>query len=182
MTFVARGSRALVGMIHLPPLPGSTTYAGQPFAQIVELAVRDAHALRGAGFLAGIIQNSHDLPFTATAQPETIAFLAAVGWEIRREMDWPLGVNILKNDAPGALAVAAAVGAAFVRLKVYVGAMLGAEGIITPSAEDALGLANASAAIPRSGRTCSIARASRWLHSRWSNSQNGPRSSVGRRQ
>lgn len=138
MTFVARGSRALVGMIHLPPLPGSTTYTGQPFDQIVELGLRDAQALRGAGFVAGIVQNSHDLPFTATAQPETIAFLSAVGWEIRRELDWPLGVNILKNDAPSALAVAAAVSAEYVRLKVYVGAMLGAEGLIPPSAADAL--------------------------------------------
>ena len=47
-------------------------------------------------------------------------------------------MNILKNDAPGALAVAAAVGADFVRLKVYVGAVLGAEGVLAPSAVDAL--------------------------------------------
>lgn len=62
MTFVARGSRALVGMIHLPPLPGSTNYMGQPFDQIVEQAVHDARALHAAGFRAGIIQNTHDLP------------------------------------------------------------------------------------------------------------------------
>jgi len=138
MTLFARGSRALVGMIHLPPLPGSTNYMGQPFGKIVEQAVRDARALHSAGFRAGIIQNTHDLPYTATAPPETVAFLSAVGWEIRREMDWPIGVNILKNDAPGALAVAAAVGAEFVRLKVYVGAVLGAEGVLAPSAADAL--------------------------------------------
>jgi len=138
VTFVARGSRALVGMIHLPPLPGATNYMGQPFDQIVEQAVCDARALHAAGFTAGIIQNTHDLPFTATAPPETVAFLSVVGWEIRRELDWPIGVNILKNDAPGALAVAAAVGAKFVRLKVYVGAVLGAEGVLAPSAADAL--------------------------------------------
>src|SRR5260370_25720277 len=138
MTLFARGSRALVGMIHLPPLPGSTNHMGQPFGKIVEQAVRDARALHSAGFRAGIIQNTHDLPCTATAPPETVAFLSTVGWEIRREMDWPIGVNILKNDAPGALAVAAAVGAEFVRLKVYVGAVLGAEGVLAPSAADAL--------------------------------------------
>jgi membrane complex biogenesis BtpA family protein len=138
MTFVVRGSRALVGMIHLPPLPGSTNYMGQPFDQIVEQAVHDARALHAAGFRAGIIQNTHDLPVTATAPPETVAFLSVVGWQIRREMKWPIGVNILKNDAPGALAVAAAVGAEFVRLKVYVGAVLGAEGVLAPSSADAL--------------------------------------------
>jgi membrane complex biogenesis BtpA family protein len=125
-------------MIHLPPLPGSANYMGQPFEQIVELAVNDARALHAAGFRAGIIQNTHDLPFTATAPPETVAFLSVVGWQIRRGLDWPIGINILKNDAPGALAVAAAVGAAFVRLKVYVGAVLGAEGVLAPSAADAL--------------------------------------------
>ena len=138
MTFVARGSRALIGMIHLPPLPGSTNYMGQPFDQIVEQALRDARALHAAGFRAAIVQNTHDLPFTATAPPETVAFLSVVGWQIRRELNWPIGVNILKNDAPGALAVAAAVGADFVRLKVYVGAVLGAEGVLAPSAADAL--------------------------------------------
>jgi membrane complex biogenesis BtpA family protein len=125
-------------MIHLPPLPGSTGYQGQPFEQIVDVAVRDARALRDGGFNAGMIQNTHDLPFTSTAPPETIAFLSAVGWEIRRELDFPLGVNILKNDAPSALAVAAAIGAAFVRLKVYVGAMLGAEGVLEAAAPIAL--------------------------------------------
>ena len=138
MPFVTVGSRALVGMIHLPPLPGSVGYGGQPFDQIVEQAVRDARALQNAGFQAAILQNTHDLPFTASAQPETIAFLSAVGWELRREVELPLGVNVLKNDAEAALAVAAATAAAFVRLKVYVGAMVGAEGILEPAAPVAL--------------------------------------------
>ena len=132
------GAKALVGMVHLPPLPGSAGYMGQPFEQIVELAVRDARALHDAGFRAAIIQNTHDMPATADAAPETIAFLAAVGWEIRRTLDLAVGVNVLKNDAAGALAVAAAIGAPFVRLKVYVGAMLGAEGVLEPAAPTAL--------------------------------------------
>ena len=125
-------------MIHLPPLPGSIGYTGRPFADIVDQALGDARVLHAAGFHAGMIQNSHDLPFTATVLPEAIAFLTAVGWEIRRELDFPLGVNLLKNDAAAALAVAAAIGASFVRLKVYVGAVLGAEGVLAPSAAHAL--------------------------------------------
>src|SRR5262245_40599385 len=125
--FVRRESKALVGMIHLPPLPGSIGYQGQPFDQIVEQALRDARVLHESGFQATIIQNTHDVPFTATAPPETVAFLSAIGWAVRHELDLPLGVNVLKNDAESALAIAAAVGAVFVRLKVYVGAMLGAE-------------------------------------------------------
>jgi len=58
-------------MIHLPPLPGSTNYMGQSFDRIIEQAVDDARALHTAGFRAGIIQNTHDLPFSAIAPPET---------------------------------------------------------------------------------------------------------------
>jgi membrane complex biogenesis BtpA family protein len=125
-------------MVHLPPLPGSTNYDGRPFEEIVEVAVADACALAGAGFDAAILQNTHDLPATATAPVETVAFLSAIGREIRRATQMPLGVNVLKNDAEGGLAVAAAIGALFVRLKVYVGAAVGAEGVLAPSAPAAL--------------------------------------------
>jgi membrane complex biogenesis BtpA family protein len=133
-----RDRKALVGMIHLPPLPGSTNYAGQPLESIVHGAIADACALAEAGFHAAILQNTHDLPATATAPVETVAFLSAIGRELRHAVQMDLGVNVLKNDAEGGLAVAAAVGAPFVRLKVYVGAAVGAEGLLTPSAPAAL--------------------------------------------
>jgi membrane complex biogenesis BtpA family protein len=104
----------------------------------VQAAVADARALAEAGFDAAILQNTHDLPATATAPVETVAFLSAIGRELRHAVPLALGVNILKNDAEGGLAVAAAIGAPFVRLKVYVGAAVGAEGLLTPSAPAAL--------------------------------------------
>src|SRR5262249_20801892 len=108
--------KALVGMIHLPPLPGSANYAGQSLESIDQSGVADAHALAEAGFDAAILQNTHDLPATATAPIETVAFLSAIGRELRHAVPIALGVNILKNDAEGGLAVAAAIGALFVRL------------------------------------------------------------------
>jgi len=130
--------KALVGMIHLPPLPGSANYDGRPLEVILQAAIGDACALAEAGFDAAILQNTHDLPATATAPVETVAFLSAIGRELRHAAPIALGVNILKNDAEGGLAVAAAIGAPFVRLKVYVGAALGAEGLLMPSAAAAL--------------------------------------------
>lgn len=137
---VLRERNALIGMIHLPPLPGSTNYDGKSLDSIVHGAVADARALCEAGFDAAILQNTHDLPATATAPIETVAFLAAIGRELRHEVvsHLALGVNVLKNDAEGGLAVAAAIGALFVRLKVYVGAAVGAEGLLAPSAPAAL--------------------------------------------
>src|SRR5689334_6524663 len=110
--------KALVGMIHLPPLPGSANYDGRPLESIVQGAVADACALAEAGFDGAILQNTHDLPATATAPIETVAFLSAIGREVRHAVRITLGVNVLKNDAEGGLAVAAATGALFVRLKV----------------------------------------------------------------
>jgi membrane complex biogenesis BtpA family protein len=133
-----RERKALVGMIHLPPLPGSANYDGQPLESIVQVAVADACALAEAGFDAAILQNTHDLPATASAPVETVAFLSAIGREVRHAVQMALGVNVLKNDAEGGLAVAAAVGAPFVRLKVYVGAAVGAEGLLISSAPAAL--------------------------------------------
>jgi uncharacterized protein len=133
-----RNRKALVGMIHLPALPGSANYDGQPLESIVQAAVADACALTEAGFDAAILQNTHDLPATATAPVETVAFLSAIGREVRHAVQMALGVNVLKNDAEAGLAVAAAVGAPFVRLKVYVGAAVGAEGLLAPSAPAAL--------------------------------------------
>jgi uncharacterized protein len=133
-----RDRKRLVGMIHLPPLPGSATHDGQPFDAIVRAAIADACALAEAGFDAAILQNTHDLPATPTAPIETVAFLAAIGRELRRAVQMPLGINVLKNDAEGGLAVAAATDALFVRLKVYVGSAVGAEGLLTPSAPAAL--------------------------------------------
>lgn len=125
-------------MVHLPALPGAANYAGEPFEGILDLAMKDARALAAAGFDAAIIQNTHDLPATVTAPVETVAFLTAVGRAIREAVSLPLGVNVLKNDPESALAVAAAIGAPFIRLKVFVGAALGAEGVLEPSAPAAL--------------------------------------------
>lgn len=136
--FLKAGQKALIGMVHLPALPGSTTYDGTPFEQVVEGAVADARALAHAGFDAVMIQNTHDLPSSAVAPVETAAFLTVVGREIRRQVGVPLAVNVLKNDAASALAVAAATGAAFVRVKVYVGAVVDAEGVIEAAASAAL--------------------------------------------
>lgn len=66
---------------------------------------------------------------TAAASAETVARMAALARLVRAEFPrLRLGVILQAHDAEAPLAVAAAAGACFVRLKVYVGAVLGAEG------------------------------------------------------
>jgi uncharacterized protein len=132
---INRLSKPLVAMIHLPPLPGAGNYEGAPVRGIVDRAVREARLLSDAGFDALLIQNTHDRPSSVVAPAETLTAMTAVAEALSGAVSCPLGINIHKNDGPGAVAVAHAVGAAFVRVKVLVGATLGPEGMIQGNAE-----------------------------------------------
>ena len=61
---------------------------------------------------------------------ETVAAMTRVITQIVAEVRMPFGVNVLRNDALSALAIAAATGAAFIRVNVHTGAMLTDQGII----------------------------------------------------
>src|SRR3990170_539823 len=114
--------RALIGMVHLLPLPGSPRWGGS-MAEVVERALADARALEAGGLHALLVENHGDAPFTAgRVDAATVAAMTAVISEIRRNVRLPLGVNVLKNDAQSGLAVAAATGARFIRINVHVGA------------------------------------------------------------
>src|SRR5262249_10922796 len=52
----------------------------------------------------------------------------------------PLGINLLRNDGLGALAVAAAAGADFIRINVFTGARLTDQGIVQGEAHEVLRL------------------------------------------
>lgn len=123
-------SRALVGMVHLLPLPGSPRWSGS-LAAVAERAVADAHALERGGFDACLVENYGDAPFgPGPVDPATVAAMAVVVAEVRRAVRCPVGVNVLKNDARAALAVAAATGAAFIRVNVHVGAVVADQGVL----------------------------------------------------
>lgn len=132
------GGRTLIAMLHLPSLPGSAVHDGTPLAVVERRTVEEALALAEAGFDALLIQNTADGPPGKDADLATVAQMSAVARAVGQAVPLPLGVNVLKNGVETAFAVAAAVGAAFVRIKVYVGATLGAEGIVEGRAQAAL--------------------------------------------
>lgn len=123
-------SRVLIGMVHLLPLPGSPRWGGSLDA-VAERAVADARALQDGGFQACLVENWGDAPFSpGRVDPATVAAMAVVVAEVRRAVSCAVGVNVLKNDAQAALAVAAATGAAFIRVNVHVGAVVADQGLI----------------------------------------------------
>jgi uncharacterized protein len=68
-----------------------------------------------------------------------VAAMAVIAAEIRRALPaTPLGVNVLKNDARSALAIARAVGATFVRVNVLAGTVVADQGLVQTEAFDLL--------------------------------------------
>ncbi len=130
--------KLLIGVIHLPPLPGSPRYNGK-FQPILDRAVADARAYEKGGAHALIIENFGDAPFTnGSVEAETIAAMARAGAAVCDSVKLPLGYNVLRNDARAALGLAAACGGSFIRVNVHTGAMLTDQGIIQGQAYDTL--------------------------------------------
>jgi membrane complex biogenesis BtpA family protein len=121
----------LVGVVHLLPLPGAPLYKGS-MEQILAAARFDADALRLGGCDAVIVENFGDTPFYPDKVPgETIASMALALAEVRDVCGMlPVGVNVLRNDAPAALGICAATGASFMRVNVHTSAAVTDQGIL----------------------------------------------------
>ena len=130
------GLPRLIGMVHAGALPGSPRHEGDLDA-VIDLAVSDARTISDAGFDGLMVENFGDAPFFADDVPKvTIAALTAVVDAVTRATDLPVGVNVLRNDALGALAVAAATGASFIRVNVLSGTMYTDQGPIVGRAAE----------------------------------------------
>jgi membrane complex biogenesis BtpA family protein len=139
------GSRAIFAMVHLLPLPGAPLFAGS-IQRVIDDAVRDARAIAAGGADGLVIENFGDKPFFKGRVPtETVAAMTRVVVELRREVALLVGVNVLRNDAQSAIAIAAATGAAFIRVNIHIGAMLTDQGIIEGQAAETLRLRRALA-------------------------------------
>ncbi|MEZ0230457.1 MAG: BtpA/SgcQ family protein, partial [Planctomycetota bacterium] len=143
-------AKPILGVIHLPGLPGSPRWrqAGSPsVADMVGEAVKRTLAFLDAGFDGLIVENYGDVPFfKKDVPPETIAALALLTREVvQHAQRKPVGVNVLRNDARAALGIAVAAGASFIRVNVHTGAAATDQGLVegeaaaTLRARDALG-------------------------------------------
>lgn len=123
-------------MVHLGPLPGAPGFGGDLDAVIAQ-AVTDARIISEAGFEAIMIENFGDAPFYADDVPKaTIASLTSAVNAVSVATELPIGVNVLRNDALGALAVASATPASFIRVNVLSGSMFTDQGPIVGRAAE----------------------------------------------
>lgn len=134
----------LVGVIHLPPLPGSPRCdlrrsAAASVDAIVAGVRRDVDALARARFDAVVVENFGDAPFEPGAVPPiTVAAMTRCVTAARERERLMVGVNVLRNDVRSALGVAAATGAGFVRANVHVGAVVADQGLIEGRAHETM--------------------------------------------
>jgi membrane complex biogenesis BtpA family protein len=130
--------KPVIGMIHLPALPGAPGFSGDAGA-IKSAVLRDVEALIQGGVHGLMMENFGDAPFFPGRVPtHVVAWMTAIACEIRRRAQLPLGINVLRNDGQSALAVASACGADYIRVNVLCGARVTDQGLIQGIAHDLL--------------------------------------------
>ena len=132
--------KALIGVIHCPAFPGSPRYDGRGIQSIYDACLRDVNAYMEGGMNGLIVENHGDIPFLIPDDigPETTGFLSVITDRIIREVDCPVGVNVLANAPIPAIAVAAATGASFIRVNQWANAYVANEGFVEGRAGEAL--------------------------------------------
>jgi membrane complex biogenesis BtpA family protein len=130
--------RAVIAMAHFPPLPGQPLYdAAAGLDGIRARVTRDLEVLGGSDVDAVMFGNEGDRPYRTHVGPETIATMAALITELKRDLPIPFGVDVLW-DPIATIAVAKATGASFAR-EIFTGAYAGDFGIWNTDAAEALG-------------------------------------------
>ncbi len=122
---------SLIGVIHLPPLAGSPRWSGKT-GLAEEWAFRETQLLSSCGFDGVIVENFGDAPFYPGAvEPITVAAMTMCLRAAREAAkNIFLGVNVLRNDAEAALAIAVATNADMIRINVHTGARVTDQGLV----------------------------------------------------
>ena len=108
-------------------------------ARVTQQAIREAEILADGGMDGVVVENFRDNPFYPGPVPsETVAAMTVVAGAIIDRVGVPVGINVLRNDADSALGIAAAVGAAFIRVNIHTGTMFTDQGLIQGRAHETL--------------------------------------------
>jgi len=114
--------KPIIGMIHLPPLPGYANSKGIDNA--IGHALADLRVLADGGVDGVLVENEYDRPHRVSAAPETIAAITRITRAVVEESDSiVVGCEILLNDPQASMAVAKTSGAAFIRTDYFVDRM-----------------------------------------------------------
>jgi len=129
----------LIGMVHLLPLPGSPRAAA--IDDVLARARADARTWARGGADALLVENFGDRPFHPDGVPAvTVAAMSRALVVVAEAAALPIGVNVLRNDAASAVALAAVHELAFLRVNVHAGVAVTDQGLIAGRADETLRL------------------------------------------
>ncbi len=135
--FFGGKAKVVIGMVHLPALPGTPLYdAAGGMARIVEAALADIAALQDGGIDAVMFGNENDRPYTLKAPAASVAAMSAAIAAVRHAIRVPFGVNYLW-DPVASVEIAVATGAQFVR-EIFTGVYASDMGLWAPDCYGAL--------------------------------------------
>jgi uncharacterized protein len=128
----------VIGVIHLAPLPTSPRWGGSLKA-VFDRAEQEAAALAAGGVDGIIVENFFDAPFPKDqVDPVVVSTMTLVVQRLQNLVTLPIGVNVLRNDARSAIAIAMATDAQFIRVNVLTGVMATDQGLIEGQAHQLL--------------------------------------------
>ncbi|MGL4501228.1 MAG: photosystem I biogenesis protein BtpA [Planktothrix sp.] len=128
----------IIGVVHLLPLPTSPRWGGN-LKTVIDRAEQEATALASGGVNGIIVENFFDAPFAKDqVDPAVVSAMTLIVQRIMNLVTLPIGINVLRNDAHSALAIAACTGAQFIRVNVLNGVMATDQGIIEGHAHEIL--------------------------------------------
>ena len=128
----------VIGVVHLLPLPTSPKWGGS-LKTVLDRAEQEAVALASGGVDGIIVENFFDAPFTSgQVDPAVVSAMSLIVQRLMHMVTLPIGINVLRNDARSALAIATCTHAQFIRVNVLVGVMATDQGFIEGCAYELL--------------------------------------------
>lgn len=128
----------IIGMIHVPALPGTPKNVLSPNA-IISACISEAIKLTEGGIDGILIENMHDVPYLKRkVGPEIVGLLSVIANEVKKVSSMPCGIQVLAGANKDALAVAHSGGIDFIRSEGFVFGHLADEGFMDADAGELL--------------------------------------------
>jgi hypothetical protein len=132
-------NKLVIGMVHFPALPGSSSFNDDSnLSKILDSVLNDLESLQKGGIDAIMFGNEGDRPYSLQASNSTLAAMAYVIGLVKKNIKVPFGVNYLW-DPYATVALGSVTNADFAR-EVFTGVYDSDMGLWQPNAAKALEL------------------------------------------
>lgn len=129
---------SLIGMIHVPALPGTPAYKGD-VKSIIQKVIEETKIYTANGVDGIIIENMFDTPYlNRNVGPEIVAMMTRAAEAVKSNCELPAGIQILAGANKEALAVALSCDLNFIRAEGFVFSHIADEGLMNSDAGELL--------------------------------------------